>query len=114
MGIVNSNDIEETASVQRFVAEVSAGDYSGLLSALTLNELTPAHFLAEFSKRRFLNVPMIPAESGVYQAVLSSQVVNNIFDYCMADVYSKESAESVNTVCRKREYKDFFRLHHNS
>lgn len=78
MGIVNSNDIEETASVQRFVAEVSAGDYSGLLSALTLNELTPAHFLAEFSKRRFLNVPMIPAESGVYQAVLSSQVVNNI------------------------------------
>lgn len=78
MGIVNSNHIEETASVRRFVAEVSAGDYSGLLSALTLNDLTPAHFLTEFSKRRFLNAPMMPAEPGCYKAVLSSQVVNNI------------------------------------
>lgn len=78
MGIVNSNHIEETASVRRFVAEVSAGDYSGLLSALTLNDLTPAHFLTEFSKRRFLDVPMMPAEPGCYKAVLSSQVVNNI------------------------------------
>ena len=78
LGIVNSNNIEETASVQRFVAEVSAGGYSGLLSALRLNELTPSHFLSEFSKRGFLNVPMIFAEPGCYKAVLSSQVVNNI------------------------------------
>lgn len=53
MGIVNSNDIEETASVQRFVAEVSAGDYSGLLSALTLNELTRCIFWQSFQRDVF-------------------------------------------------------------
>ena len=78
MGIVNTNNIEETASVCRFAAEAAADGYEGYACALTLDELSPEPFIHEFSNRRFLDVPTILAEPGVYRAVLSSQAVNNI------------------------------------
>lgn len=78
MGVVNTNNIEETAFVQRFAAEVAANGYEGYASALTLDEMSPEPFLHEFSNRRFLDVPTISAEAGGYRAVLSSQAVNNI------------------------------------
>lgn len=78
MGVVNTNNIEETASVQRFAAEVAANGYSGYACALTLDELSIEPFLHEFSNRKFLEVPTIPTEAGVYRAVLSSQAINNI------------------------------------
>ena len=78
MGIVNTNNIEETASVCRFAAEAAADGYEGYACALTLDELSPEPFIHDFSNRRFLDVPTILAEPGVYRAVLSSQAVNNI------------------------------------
>ena len=78
MGVVNTNNIEETASVQRFAAAVAVDGYDGYACALTLDELSPEPFLHEFSNRKFLEVPTIPAKAGVYRAVLSSQAVNNI------------------------------------
>lgn len=78
MGIVNTNNIEETASVCRFAAEVAVDGYEGYACALTLDELSPKPLIHEFSNRRFLEVPTIPAEAGVYRAVLSSQAINNI------------------------------------
>ena len=78
MGIVNTNNIEETASVQRFAAQVAVDGYEGYACALTLDELSPEPLIHEFSNRRFLEVPTIPAEAGVYRAVLSSQAINNI------------------------------------
>lgn len=78
MGIVNTNNIEETASVCRFAAEVAVDGYEGYACALTLDELSPKPLIHEFSNRRFLKVPTIPAEAGVYRAVLSSQAINNI------------------------------------
>ena len=78
MGVVNTNNIEETASVQRFAAEVAANGYDGYACALTLDELSPEPFLHEFSNRKFLEVPAIPAEAGEYRTVLSSQAINNI------------------------------------
>lgn len=78
MGIVNTNNIEETASVQRFAAEAAGNGYEGYACALTLDELSLESFLHQFSDRKFLEVPTIPAEAGVYRAVLSSQAINNI------------------------------------
>ncbi len=78
MGVVNTNNIEETASVQRFAAEVAVDGYEGYACALTLDELSPEPLIHEFSNRRFLEVPTIPSEAGVYRAVLSSQAINNI------------------------------------
>ncbi len=78
MGIVNTNNIEKTASVCRFAAEVAVDGYEGYACALTLDELSPKPLIHEFSNRRFLEVPTIPAEAGVYRAVLSSQAINNI------------------------------------
>ena len=74
MGVVNTNNIEETASVQRFAAAVAANGYDGYACALTLDELSPEPFLHEFSNRKFLEVPTIPAKAGVYRAVLSSRL----------------------------------------
>ena len=78
MGIVNTNNIEENASVQRFAAEAAGNGYEGYACALTLDELSPESFFHQFSNRKFLEVPTIPAEAGVYRAVLSSQAINNI------------------------------------
>ncbi len=78
MGVVNTNNIEETASVQRFAAEAAGNGYEGYACALTLDELSSESFLHQFSNRKFLEVPTIPAEAGVYRAVLSAQAINNI------------------------------------
>ena len=63
--------------------------------ALTLDELSPEPFIHEFSNRRFLDVPTIFAEPGVYRAVLfitGSKIT--FFDYSVADVLPQKRARS--------------------
>ena len=124
MGIVNTNNIEETASVCRFAAEAAADGYEGYACALTLDELSPEPFIHEFSNRRFLDVPTILAEPGVYRAVLSSQAVNNILITAW-QMFTAKRARSGATPIEEiriqqggksyhRKQKDLFRLHYDT
>lgn len=107
MGIVNTNNIEETASVCRFAAEAAADGYEGYACALTLDELSPEPFIHEFSNRRFLDVPTILAEPGVYRAVLSSQAVNNILITAW-QMFTAKRARSGATPLAGKENKKIF------
>mgnify|MGYP000638765619 CR=1 FL=1 len=51
---------------------------------------------------------MIPAESGVYQAVLSSQVVNNILITAWQMFTAKRAQSQSTPVCRKKENTKIF------
>lgn len=78
MGVVNSLGTDQTAVCCRYTAEVTAGDYNGYRSALQLEELTAEPFWEEICQRKITKQPVIPAEPGIYRAVLSSDAVNNI------------------------------------
>ncbi len=107
MGIVNTNNIEETASVCRFAAEVAVDGYEGYACALTLDELSPKPLIHEFSNRRFLEVPTIPAEAGVYRAVLSSQAINNILITAW-QMFTAKRAQNKSTPCAGKENTKIF------
>ena len=107
MGIVNTNNIEETASVCRFAAEAAADGYEGYACALALDELSPESFIHDFLNRRFLDVPTILAEPGVYRAVLSSQAVNNILITAW-QMFTAKRAQSSATPFAGKENKKIF------
>lgn len=78
MGIVNTNGVDKTCTVQRFSADISAEGYAGYQSVYSLDDFDTDEIIREFSQRKWINCEKIKPQAGVYRAVLSSQVVNNI------------------------------------
>ena len=79
IGIVNSNGVDQTSSSCRFTAEAGTGSgYEEQISSLTLEGLTAEPLIRSMKQRQMIRQPQIPAEPGVYRAVLSSNTVNNI------------------------------------
>lgn len=63
----------------------------------------------EFSNRRFLDVPTILSEPGVYRAVLSSQAVNNVLITAWQMFTAKQWPEAVrHHICMKGKQKESF------
>ncbi len=79
MGLVNSLGMDTAASGSRYTAEVMTDSgYAGYLSAPGLEELSADYFLEEMERWKRTRLPVIPSTSGIFRAVLSSGVVNNI------------------------------------
>lgn len=107
MGLVNSNGVCKTRAVQRFAAEVSADGYDGYLSALGIDELIPEPFIRDFARKKWLDVPVIPAEAGSYRAVLSSNAVNNILITAW-QMFSAKRAQNASTPFAGKEGEKIF------
>ena len=97
----------EDSAAKKAEPMAAADGYEGYACALTLDELSPEPFIHDFSNRRFLDVPTILAEPGVYRAVLSSQAVNNILITAW-QMFTAKRARSGATPLAGKENKKIF------